>query len=87
MTANAFPALLMPVILLYCIYGGVTTPTEAAAVAAFYALLLAALLYRALSLRALFGGGRAGYRRRACPERHRHPREQSTHDVGCAGWA
>ena len=53
-TANAFPALLMPVILLYGIYGGVTTPTEAAAVAAFYALLLAGLFYRALSLRALY---------------------------------
>jgi TRAP-type C4-dicarboxylate transport system permease large subunit len=35
---TAFPALLMPAILLYGIYGGVTTPTEAAAVAAFYAL-------------------------------------------------
>ena len=53
-TANAFPALLMPVILLYGIYGGVTTPTEAAAVAAFYALLLAGLFYRALSLHALY---------------------------------
>ena len=48
-TFNAFPALLMPIILLYCIYGGVTTPTEAAAVAAFYALLLASIFYRALS--------------------------------------
>lgn len=54
-TANATPALLMPVILLYGIYGGVTTPTEAAAIAAFYALLLAALFYRALSPRALYG--------------------------------
>ena len=53
-TANAFPALLMPVILLYGIYGGVTTPTEAAAVAAFYALLLAAMFYRSLSLKALY---------------------------------
>lgn len=53
-TANAFPALLMPVILLYGIYGGVTTPTEAAAVAALYALLLAGLFYRALSLRSLY---------------------------------
>ena len=50
---TAFPALLMPAILLYGIYGGVTTPTEAAAVAAFYALILAALFYRALSLRGL----------------------------------
>ena len=47
----AFPALLMPVILLYGIYGGVTTPTEAAAVAAFYALILAAAFYRALTFR------------------------------------
>ncbi|MDJ0969307.1 MAG: TRAP transporter large permease [Kiloniellales bacterium] len=54
LTLNAFPALLMPVILLTGIYGGVTTPTEAAAVAAFYALLLAGLFYRALSLRALY---------------------------------
>ena len=53
-TLNAFPALMMPVILLYGIYGGLTTPTEAAAVAAFYALLLAALLYRALSIKALY---------------------------------
>jgi len=53
-TANAFPALLMPVILLYGIYGGVTTPTEAAAIAAFYALLLAVLFYKALSFKALF---------------------------------
>lgn len=53
-TANAFPALLMPVILLYGIYGGVTTPTEAAAVAAFYALVLAGLFYRSLSIRSLY---------------------------------
>ncbi|MFK7889566.1 MAG: TRAP transporter large permease [Granulosicoccus sp.] len=52
-TVTAFPALLMPAILLYGIYGGVTTPTEAAAVAALYALLLAALFYRALSFRNL----------------------------------
>jgi TRAP-type transport system large permease protein len=53
-TVNAFPALLMPAILLYGIYGGVTTPTEAAAVAAAYALLLAGLFYRALSIGALY---------------------------------
>ena len=54
LTVNAFPALLMPAILLYGIYGGVTTPTEAAAVAAFYALILAVVFYRALSLGALY---------------------------------
>ena len=34
----AFPALMLPVILLFGIYGGVMTPTEGAAAAAFYAL-------------------------------------------------
>jgi tripartite ATP-independent transporter DctM subunit len=53
-TVRAFPALLMPVILLYGIYGGVTTPTEAAGLAAAYALLLAALFYRALSWKSLY---------------------------------
>lgn len=53
-TARAFPALMMPVILLFGIYSGKTTPTEAAAVAALYALLLAGLFYRALSLKALY---------------------------------
>ena len=54
-TGRAFPALLMPVILLYGIYGGVTTPTEAAAIAALYALLLAAIFYRSLSIKTLYG--------------------------------
>ncbi len=53
-TARAVPALLMPAILLWGIYGGVTTPTEAAALAAFYALVLAAGFYRALSVGALW---------------------------------
>ncbi|MCK5623091.1 MAG: TRAP transporter large permease, partial [Alphaproteobacteria bacterium] len=53
-TVNAFPALMLPVILLTGIYGGATTPTEAAAVAAAYALLLAALFYRALTFRSLY---------------------------------
>ncbi|ANG61578.1 permease [Marinobacterium aestuarii] len=48
-TWRAFPALMMPAILLYGIYGGVTTPTEAAAVAAAYALFLAAAVYRSIS--------------------------------------
>jgi len=53
-TFNAFPALLMPAILLFGIYGGATTPTEAAAVAAAYALILAAIFYRTLSLKDLY---------------------------------
>lgn len=47
-TAQAFPALMLPVILLGCLYSGVTTPTEAAGVAAAYALLIAAGLYRSV---------------------------------------
>ncbi len=50
-TLNAFPALMMPVILLFGIYGGATTPTEAAAVAAIYAFFLATVFYRAISFR------------------------------------
>src|SRR5262245_21463361 len=47
----ATPALLMPVILLGGIYSGVVTPTEAAAVAAAYAFLVAAVWYRNISVR------------------------------------
>ena len=48
-TREAFPALMLPVILLGCLYSGVTTPTEAAAVAAAYALLISVVLYRSVS--------------------------------------
>ena len=47
----AAPALLTPVILLGGIYSGVFTPTEAAAVASLYALLLAFVVYRAMGWR------------------------------------
>ncbi|MDP1953842.1 MAG: TRAP transporter large permease [Polaromonas sp.] len=47
-TREAFPALLLPVILLGCLYSGITTPTEAAGVAAAYALLISVGLYRSL---------------------------------------
>lgn len=54
LTGRAFPALLMPVILLWCIYGGFTTPTEAASIAAFYALMISALLYRTITVSGLY---------------------------------
>jgi TRAP-type transport system large permease protein len=54
-TVRAFPALMMPVILLFGIYGGATTPTEAAAIAAAYAFLVSAFLYRALTLATVRG--------------------------------
>lgn len=53
-TARAVPALMMPFILLGGIYGGVTTPTEAAAIAAAYALVVSVLLYRDVSLRQVY---------------------------------
>ena len=51
---RAFPALMLPVILLFGIYGGVMTPTEGAAAAALYALLASTLLYRAISWKQLY---------------------------------
>ncbi len=62
-TVNAFPALLLPIILLFGIYGGVMTPTEGAAVAAFYALFAATVIYRAVTWQqvyeALLSSGKA----------------------------
>ena len=46
-------ALLMPVIILGGIYGGVFTPTEAAAVAVFYALVVGSLIYRKIGFKEL----------------------------------
>jgi tripartite ATP-independent transporter DctM subunit len=45
----------MPIVLLGGIYSGAFTPTEAAAVAALHALVLAAFVFRALSWRAFWG--------------------------------
>jgi C4-dicarboxylate transporter, DctM subunit len=47
---RALAPIALPGILLGLIYSGVTTPTEAAAIAATYALLLALVAYRTLSL-------------------------------------
>jgi tripartite ATP-independent transporter DctM subunit len=48
---SALPCLLIPVILIGGIRMGITTPTEAAAVAAAYAYLISLLLYRSISAR------------------------------------
>ncbi len=48
-------ALLMPVIIIGGIRSGVVTPTEAAVVAAVYAILVSTVIYRELSLRDLVG--------------------------------
>jgi C4-dicarboxylate transporter, DctM subunit len=54
-TWEAFPALMMPVILFGCLYSGITTPTEAAAAAAAYALGVSALLYRSVRWQDFYG--------------------------------
>ncbi|HEX5736873.1 MAG TPA: TRAP transporter large permease [Hydrogenophaga sp.] len=62
-TLRAIPALMMPVVLLGGIYSGVMTPTEAAAVAALYALVISVFLYRSVTwsggYRALLSSGRS----------------------------
>ena len=62
LTWQAFPALMMPVILLGLLYSGVTTPTEAAAAAAAYALLISALLYRSIGWRDVYASLRTSTR-------------------------
>ncbi len=47
-------ALLMPVIILGGIYGGIFTPTEASAVAVFYALVVGMLIYREIKISDLY---------------------------------
>lgn len=46
----SFLAILMPVIILGGILSGIVTPTEAAAIAVFYALFVGVVVYRALSV-------------------------------------
>jgi C4-dicarboxylate transporter, DctM subunit len=47
-------ALMMPVIILGGIYGGIFTPTEASAVAVFYALIVGMLIYREIKIADLY---------------------------------
>jgi len=49
LTSRALPALVMPLIILGGIYGGVMTPTEAAAVAVIYAIPVGFLIYKGLT--------------------------------------
>jgi len=51
---QAWAAILMPVVVIGGIYGGVFTPTEAAAVAVFYALFVGMVVYRELGWRDLW---------------------------------
>ncbi|MEY3380755.1 MAG: TRAP transporter large permease [Hylemonella sp.] len=53
-TYQASWALMMPVIILGGIYGGIFTPTEASAVAVFYALLVGVVIYREIKVKDLY---------------------------------
>jgi tripartite ATP-independent transporter DctM subunit len=52
-TVRAIPALLTPIILLVGIYTGVTTPTEAGAIAGLYAMIISIFAYRAMGFKDL----------------------------------
>ena len=51
---ESFFAILSPVIILGCIYTGVASPTEAAVISVFYALLISLVVYRTIRLRDLW---------------------------------
>lgn len=50
---KAIWALLTPVILLGCIYSGITTPTEAGAIAGLYTILVSAIIYKTMGWKEL----------------------------------
>lgn len=52
---NALSALVMPVIILGGIIGGFVTPTEGAAIAVFYAMLLGVFVFRSVGLKDIYG--------------------------------
>ena len=58
LTARATPALIMPLIILGGIYGGIMTPTEAAAVAVIYALPVGFLVYKGLTRETFFNAAK-----------------------------
>lgn len=51
---RSFWAILTPVIILGGIYGGIFTPTEAGAIAVFYAILVSVFIYKELTLKNLY---------------------------------
>lgn len=53
-TISAFWALLLPIIIIGGLRGGIFTPTEAASVAAFYALFVGMFIYRELKFKQLY---------------------------------
>jgi len=57
-TTHAIPALLMPIIILGGIYGGIMTPTEAAALAVIYSIPVGFWIYKGLTWKTLIESGK-----------------------------
>ena len=51
---ESFWAILSPVIILGCIYTGLTSPTEAAVISVFYALIVSLLIYKSIKVKELW---------------------------------
>ena len=51
---ESFFALLSPVIILGCIYSGIASPTEAAVISVFYALIISLFVYRSIHFKDLW---------------------------------
>ena len=52
---ESFWALLSPVIVLGCIYSGITSPTEAAGISVYYALIVSLFVYKEIKISDLWG--------------------------------
>lgn len=52
---ESFFALLSPIIILGCIYSGVASPTEAAVISVFYALMVSIFVYRSIHIKDIWG--------------------------------
>ena len=55
MLKESFFALLSPIIILGCIYSGVASPTEAAVISVFYALIVSIFVYRSIHIKDIWG--------------------------------
>ena len=51
---ESFFALLSPIIILGCIYSGIASPTEAAVISVFYALIISLFVYRSIKIKDLW---------------------------------
>ena len=51
---KGIPALIMPVIVLGCIFTGITTPTEASVIAVAYALIVTCFVYKGVTFKQLY---------------------------------